>query len=240
MWTFHQSTFLDAIEKVDSAAIKYIEAFPGQELGGISGTFDLNMSKETRDKLKEILKAKGIKLLALGVIVPPTVEEWRRNFEFAREFGIEYITAEPLPQHWDTINTLAGEYNIMIAIHDHPRPSRYDHPDSVLIAIKGRKNLGACADLGHWARNGLDVVECLKILEGRIIGIHLKDVDTFNNVGAKDVILGKGVIPFTEVFSELKRQKFNGMFAIEHERLTDSVLFDVKENKVFFERMSTQ
>lgn len=236
-WTFHQFTFLEAIEKADSAGIKYVEAFPGQALGGdFRDTFDLNMSVESRSRLKQLLSEKGMQLLALGVVVPPTVEEWRRTFEFARDMGIQYITAEPLREHWDTINTMAGEYKIMIAIHDHPRPSPYDHPDSVLVAIKGRINMGACADVGHWARNGLDVAQCLRTLEGRIVGLHLKDIETFNSVQAGDVVLGKGVIRFPEVFAELRRQGFSGMFSIEHEANLSNNLQDVIQNREYFEK----
>jgi sugar phosphate isomerase/epimerase len=38
------------------------------------------------------------------------------------------------------------------------------------------KRIGACCDTGHWVRSGLHPVECLKKLEGRILGFHLKDV----------------------------------------------------------------
>jgi len=34
MWTFHFVPFVQAIAKADSAGIKYLEAFPGQQLGG--------------------------------------------------------------------------------------------------------------------------------------------------------------------------------------------------------------
>src|SRR5687768_11349463 len=163
MWTFHEFPFVTALEKTDSAGIKFIEAFPGQPLGGdFKDEFGLKMSDDSKKKIKQLLQQKGITLVAYGVVVPESVEEWRRTFEFARDMGIQYITAEPARDHWDSINTMAGEFNIKIAIHDHPRPSRYDHPDSVVAAMTNRPNIGACADLGHWARNGLDVVECLK------------------------------------------------------------------------------
>src|SRR4051812_28289935 len=34
LWTFHFVSFVQALDKADSAGIKYLEAFPGQKLGG--------------------------------------------------------------------------------------------------------------------------------------------------------------------------------------------------------------
>lgn len=235
LWTFHKFPFLTAIEKADSAGIKNIEAFSGQPLGGdFKDSFGIRMSADSRTKIKQLLQSKGMTLVAYGVVVPRSPEEWKQTFEFAKDMGIQYITAEPLRKHWQVADSLAGAYGIKIAIHDHPRSSPYDHPDSVIAAMQGHPNLYACADLGHWARNGLDVVECLKKLDGRIIGSHLKDVTTFNNPKSPDTIPGKGVIKFPEVFAEFKRQGFNGMFSIEHESNWDNNVADVKQIVQFY------
>jgi sugar phosphate isomerase/epimerase len=237
MWTFHTYPFVTAIEKVDSAGIRFIEAFQGQPLGGdFNDTFGLTMRDDSKTKLKTLLAQKGIQLVAMGVISPATVQEWKKNFQFAKEMGLEYITAEPKKEHLDTINAMAGEYKILVAIHDHPNPSPYAHPDSVLQAINGRINIGACADIGHWARNGLDVVDCLKKLEGRIYGVHLKDIQKFNDVHAADTTLGNGVIKMPEVFREFKRQNFKGMFSIEHELHWENNVPDVIYNRDYFNR----
>jgi sugar phosphate isomerase/epimerase len=237
MWTFHTFSFLTALDKVDSAGLRFIEAFQGQPIGGdFNDTFGLSMRAESKTKLKTLLAQKGIQLLAMGVISPATVEEWKQNFEFAREMGLQYITAEPKKDQLDTINSMAGEYNILVAIHDHPNPSPYAHPDSVLNAIKGRINIGACADIGHWARNGLDVVDCLKKLEGRIYGVHLKDIQKFNQVEASDTTLGNGVLKMPEIFAEFKRQGFKGMFSIEHELHWQNNVPDVIYNREYFDK----
>src|SRR6516225_9923823 len=61
MWTFRMFPFTDALDKVDSAGIKNIEAFWGQKLGGgLPGEFGIGMSADTRAKLKKILQDKGI------------------------------------------------------------------------------------------------------------------------------------------------------------------------------------
>jgi sugar phosphate isomerase/epimerase len=219
MWTFHYVPFVTAIAKADSAGVKFIEAFPGQALGGdMKDSFGIRMSEESKAKIKQLLQSKGISIVAMGVITPKTMEEWKKYFDLAKEFGLSYITAEPLKNQWDALDSMAGTYGIKVAIHDHPRPNAYWHPDSVLAATKGHPNIGSCADVGHWARNGLDPVVCLQKLEGHIFGVHLKDIDSAGNTKANDLVVGTGVIHFPEIFSELKRQGFSGgLFSIERE-----------------------
>jgi sugar phosphate isomerase/epimerase len=218
LWTFHYVPFVVAIKKADSAGIKYLEAYPGQPLGDdMKDSFGIHMSAASKAKIKQLLDSGGIQIVAMGVIVPKTIGEWKSYFDLAKEFGLSYITAEPLKNQWDSIDSLAGIYGIKVAIHDHPRPNPYWHPDSVLAAVKGHPNIGSCADVGHWARNGLDPVECLQKLQGHIFGVHLKDIDSAGNTGANDRVVGTGVIQFTPIFRELKRQGFKGMFSIERE-----------------------
>lgn len=235
MYTFRMFTFAQALDKADSAGIKYIEAFWGQPLGaGMKDSFGIRMSDDSRNKVKQLLQKKGITMVAMGVISPATREEWYRAFDLAKDFGLSYITAEPRKDQWNLVDSLAGSYGIKIAIHDHPRPNPYWSPDSVLAAMKGHPNIGACADVGHWARNGLNPVDCLKKLEGHVYGVHLKDIKTFNKTNAEDTVVGKGVIDFPPIFRELKRQNFNGMLSIEHESNWYNSMPDVKETVEYY------
>jgi sugar phosphate isomerase/epimerase len=238
MWTFRMFSFSDALDKVDSSGIKNIEAFIGQDLGGgMSGKYGLDMSAETIAKLKALLNKHGIQPVAMGVIVPKNKAEWIKTFELAKNLGMSYITAEPIKNQWDLVDSLAGAYGIPVAIHDHPKPNMYWSPDSVLAAIRGHAHIGSCADVGHWARNGLNPVDCLKKLEGHIIGVHLKDIVEFNNPKAVDTIVSKGVVDFPAVLAELKRQNFKGMLSIEHESNWYHNLPDVIFTKNYYDSL---
>lgn len=235
MWTFRMFTFAEALDKVDSCGVKYIEAFWGQPLGaGLKDSFGIKMSDESKSKLKQLLQQKGISIVAMGVIVPKTRDEWTKAFDLAKEFGLSYITAEPLKNQWDMVDSMAGTYGIKVAIHDHPKPNVYWSPDSVLAATQGHPNIGSCADVGHWARNGINPVDALKKLEGHIFGVHLKDIKKFNETKSEDTIVGKGVIDFPPIFQELKRQHFSGMFSIEHESNWYHSVPDVIETVKFY------
>jgi sugar phosphate isomerase/epimerase len=236
MWTFRMFTFAEALDKVDSCGIKYIEAFWGQPLGaGLKDSFGVRMSDASKAKIKELLQQKGISIVAMGVIVPKTREEWKGAFDLAKEFGLSYITAEPLKNQWDMVDSMAGSYGIKVAIHDHPKPNVYWSPDSVLAAVQGHPNIGSCADIGHWARNGVNPVDALKKLDGHIFGVHLKDIVKFDDTHAADTVVGRGVIDFPPIFQELKRQHFSGMFSIEHESNWYHSVPDVIETRKFYE-----
>ena len=235
LWTFMKFDFVTALSKVDSSGVKYVEAFSHQALGGgMKGYFGPDMTLDEKAKVKQLLQSKGITIVAMGVIVPKDLAEWKKYFEFGKEFGLSYFTAEPIKTQWDGIDSLAGIYGINVAIHDHPRPNAYWHPDSVLAAVKGHSHIGSCADIGHWARNGLDPVVCLKELQGHIFGVHLKDIDTLGNTKANDMVVGTGAINYPPVFQELKRQHFAGMFSIEHESNWDNSVPDVIQTVKFY------
>ena len=267
MWTFHISSFEKAIQRTDSAGLKYVEVYPGQRLYENSTNYiDPAMPESDCKAMQKMLDEKGISIGAYGVLLCETEAEWKLNFDFAKKMHIPIITAEPKTEHLDVVNKLAKEYNIKVAIHDHPRPSLYWHPDSVYAAIKNRPYIGVCADLGHWVRNGLNVMDCLKKLSGRIMVLHFKDVIRPEDVklisGEKgsadikasasnsesvsishsnpeeyiDVRLGQGVCEISSVLKELKKQKFAGLFSMEHETNWENNVTDLLYNKAFYYR----
>jgi len=235
LWTFNISTFYDAIDKVDSCGIKYIEVYPGQKLSKADTTgFGPAMSPTQRDSVKALISRRGLTITSFGVTGADNADGWKKLFEFAKDMSIPIIVAEPKNDQWDYVDKMAGEYNIKIAIHDHPKPAHFWHCDSVLAAINGHSNIGSCADVGHWARNGLNPVDCMKELKGHIMDMHLKDVTVFNKVNANDTLPGKGVIDFKAVFNELKEQNYTGAVSIEHESNWKHAVDDVKKIVAFY------
>jgi sugar phosphate isomerase/epimerase len=127
---------------------------------------------------------------------------WQKNLV------LSYITCEPIKTQWDMIDSLAGAYGIKIAIHDHPKPNPYWSPDSVLAAIQNHQNIGDCADVGHWARNGLNPVECLKKTRRPYLWRAFEDIVKFDDTQAADTVVSKGVIDFPAVFARIKKAEF--------------------------------
>src|SRR5690554_2911800 len=95
-YSFRLFTLNEAIHKTDSSNLKYIEAYPGQTIGGgIEGNMDFNMSAEKRKQVLKLFKDKGIFLHAFGVVSADSPESWRQLFVFAKEMGINNINSEP-------------------------------------------------------------------------------------------------------------------------------------------------
>ncbi|MHC4502998.1 MAG: TIM barrel protein [Planctomycetota bacterium] len=234
-YTFRSLTFFETVDTLASLGVKYVEAYPGQRIGGdVPGKTHHAMDEETRGKVLAKLKEAGVKLACYGVVSGRDETDWRRIFEFAKAAGIETITSEPDPRHMGILDKLCEEYAINVAIHNHPKASRYWNPDTVLGAVRGRsKRIGACADTGHWVRSGLDPLECLKKLEGRIVSLHFKDLNEKGRRG-HDVPWGTGACGADAMLAELRRQGFKGVFSIEYEHNTPELAEDVRKCVDYF------
>ncbi|MBD0295512.1 MAG: sugar phosphate isomerase/epimerase [Flavisolibacter sp.] len=247
VYSFRMFTFEEALNKADSIGIKYIEGFPGQKIGaGMEGTMDYHMPASRRDSVLQLLKSKGITMVSYGVVTPNTEADWKQLFEFVKGMGLPQFASEPDPKFMPLVSQLADQYGVNVAIHNHPRPSRYWSPDTLIKYTAGySKRLGSCADIGHWVRSGLDPVAMMKKLEGRIFELHMKDLHEKPSAeylafqtnrpatgqggqaqganrpqppaGPHDVPWGTGISNIKAVLEELKRQGFKGPIFAEYE-----------------------
>ena len=224
-YTFHRFTAFEAIEKTAQAGGRCIEFYPGQVLSTNEPNVRLSHTApdEVIEKLKAQLKKFDIIAVNYGVVGLPNNEaECRKVFEFAKKLGLRAVTSEAKEEAMDLIEKMVKEYDIMMAIHNHPkRPNdpgyRHWDPSYILSLVKNRdRRLGSCADTGHFVRSGLKPVDALKTLEGRVISVHLKDVHEFAP-GGHDAPFGTGVSDIPGILDELKRQKFEGNISIEYE-----------------------
>lgn len=240
-YTFNRFTFFEAVEKTVSAGLNSVEAYPGQQLGGgMEGAMDYNMDAAKRNAILKALKKKGVKICAFGVVNGNTEQEWTQIFEFAKAMGIKVINTEPKGELMPVIGELANRYKIKVGIHNHPEPSHYWNPQVVLdaIAAANSKYVGACADIGHWVRSGLDPVESLKKYEGHLVSLHFKDLAEKSRK-THDVHWGTGVCNVEGVIAELKRQGFKGNISAEYEHNWEDNVGDVKQSVINFRKILT-
>ncbi len=240
-WTFKEYTFAEALQKIKELGLKYVEMFPGQKIGGgYEGTTLFTADADARAAMKKLLKENGLTLVNYGVVRGKTDEEWKQIFDFAKDMGIQTLTSEPTPDQLDYVEKLCDEYGINIAIHNHPKPSFYWNPDTVLKYVKGRsERIGACADVGHWVRSGLDPVECLKKLDGRIISLHFKDLNEKSRE-AHDVPWGTGISNVPAMLKVLKDQGFKGVFSIEYEYHWKTSMPEIRESIKNFNKIVSE
>ncbi len=242
LWTFHKYTFKEALDKTASLGIDWIEAYPGQSFSkeDLDVKIGPDLSKEKRTEIKKMLSERGLHIINFGVIgIPNNEEEARKIFDFAKDMGIETIVSEPKEDAFDLIEKLCEEYQINVAIHNHPKPSRYWDPDKVVEVTKGRSKLiGACVDVGHWIRSGINPAEGLKKLEGRIISFHFGDVEKFGEKSSHDVIWGQGVAKSEKLLKQLHEMGFKGVFSIEYEYNWLASIPDVRQCIRFFNNVA--
>ncbi len=229
LYSFNRFSFPEALDMSKRAGVTYVEGFFFHQLGkefGNQGISDLD--DQGISNLREMLGERDLEMRSMYA-GGNTAEEWIRMYEIGQKLGLEFLVGEPEPEHWDLLDSLGRASGIKMAIHEHARGvSRFWHPDSVLVAMEGRESFKACGDLGHWVRSGLDPVDCLRKLEGHLLGIHAKDLDEFGSMEANDVKLSTGVIVYAAVIEELNRQGFDGPIYVECEHDWDDNFDDVK------------
>lgn len=239
-YTFRKFSIFDAIDKANALGVKYMSISGSLMLDNTNRISTVTLTDDQRAIIDQKLRADGFgNFVNMGVVQLPADEtQCRQVFEFAKKWEIGILVAEPQPEALDTVEKLCKEYNIKVAIHDHPRGhSIYWNPDSVLAAIKGRTPLmGACADVGHWMRSGLDPLECIKKLDGHIICLHFKDLNEMG-MDAHDVPWGIGVGKTRQIMEELKRQHFHGAFCVEYEYDWDHSSPEIAQCVKFFNRI---
>ncbi|MFM8705116.1 MAG: sugar phosphate isomerase/epimerase family protein [Planctomycetia bacterium] len=154
----------------------------------------------------------------------------RKIFAFAKAAGIRTLGADPDPDSFTSLDELVKEFDIRVAIHNHGPTHRYNKAIDVLHAVEPYDpRIGACADLGHYLRSGERPVEVIRLLQGRLYGIHLKDFADMQDK-TKGVILGKGHIDVPAVMAALVAAGFpaDGPLSIEYEENPKNPLADNK------------
>lgn len=236
-YTFNRFSVFEAIEKTAAAGGKVIEFYPGQRLSKDEPAvkWDHNAPDDVIKKVQDKLAEHGIKAVNYGVVgISKDEAEARKVFGFAKKLGLYAVTTESVDA-MDTIEKLVKEYDIRVAFHNHPRQPKNPNykvwdPNYILSVVKDRDpRIGSCADTGHWLTSGLDPVECLQILKGRVISSHMKDRNVKGDPGHHDVAYGAGVAGVPAVLDELKKQGFQGNISVEFEYNWDHSVPDVAQ-----------
>ena len=222
-YSFRMYSVFEAIDKTAQAGGKTIEFYPGQKFDDTS-KWDHSATPEMIDQVMKQLEAKGLTAVGYGVVkLGKDAAQDRKVFEFCKKVGISIVVTEPDVAGLDGIEALVKEFDIKMAIHNHPkrpldRAYLFWDPDYVLSLVKDRDpRMGACADVGHWVRSGLDPVECIKKLKGRIFDSHMKDLTEFGNVKAHDLPFGQGTSNIAGILAEYAAQGYPGPLHCEYE-----------------------
>lgn len=239
-WSFNRFTFFEAADKTAALGLRHLEAFEGQRVNAESeAKLDPALPDSTIAAIRAKLVTADITLTSLYIHELSEEEAvCRRSFEFARQLGVETIISEPKPEALELIDRLCAEFDIRVALHNHPEgSSRYWHPREVLRVLEGRSaRLGACADLGHWQRSGIKPVDGLRLLGQRLLSLHVKDLNRAAPDG-HDVPWGTGQGDIAGVLQEVHRLGIRPtLFAIEYEHLWDDNRAEIARCAEFYRK----
>ncbi len=232
---------LEALDTLYMLGLKYVECYPGQAISPDMKNvkFDQNLSEEGIALVKKKLDQTGIKVLSIGVIGIPADEAGARKlFAFAKSFGMERIVTEVNEKQFPVLEKLAEEFNIDVALHNHPKPSYYWDPAHVLKATADFKHIGSCADVGHWQRTGIKPIEALKMLEGKVFESHFKDLNEFGNNKATDLPWGTGTGDAKGMLEECYRQTKAGHIGGATQKLTFNIEYEIGHGTELVENMA--
>jgi len=213
----------DAIEKAGALGVAHLEFY--------SGHFPVTSTKIQIAELNKKMSDQGMNMFGHGVnrfTADHAANE--KIFKFAKLAGIRNLSADPSPDSFDSLDKLVDQYSVRIAIHNHGPSHRYNTTLDVLNAVKDRHPyIGACADLGHFIRSGEDPVAVIRLLKGRLFGIHLKDFAE-QKEKTNGVILGKGHLDVVNVFRALKQVEFpsDGCLSLEYEENPKDPIADIQ------------
>ena len=239
LYTYRRFPLFEALDKVAALGIRHIEPLSVLKVDGKRPDVRANedMPVDVRKELKAKLAERGMYLSSLFANFNGAPDQAKRLFEFCQEMGTGTIVAEPPAAALDMIERLCGEYHINVAFHNHARgQSPYWQPEQVLAACQNRtERMGACVDAGQWARSGLDPVESLRKLKGRILAFHLKDIAKKNDPNSRNTVFGEGEGDFPKVLQELKRLGYRGLTTIDFEHDTPALQEDMARNVEYME-----
>lgn len=178
--SFAQLDFDQALARIDALGLGYVEASDKQKL-------DMEIPKYVTYKLqpgevkaiKDKLIAFNLALVAYRVsTIEPGEEARRRLFDFAKSLNIETIVSEQIPADLESLDKLANEYGMNIAIGGSMH--------AALAAVDGRsERIGLSADSGSWVAEGLKPGEALKQAKDRLLVLRLRERSAF---AARDLL----------------------------------------------------
>jgi type 1 glutamine amidotransferase/sugar phosphate isomerase/epimerase len=197
--SFPHLTLFETLERTDELSLSNVEASSTQQVNdGIPKDVDYHLQPGEVQAIHDKLFALNIRMVAYRV---PTVGSdeaaMRKVFEFAKEFKVETIVSERLPEDLPVTDKLANEYGINIAICGDLK--------SVLVALADRSNrLGVCGDTAVWLRQGIKPIDALAQVKERLLVVGLGDQSTLGASG-HNVALGTGVAGIPQFLQEMYR-----------------------------------
>ncbi|WP_435015518.1 sugar phosphate isomerase/epimerase family protein [Tundrisphaera sp. TA3] len=205
----------DALAKTKDLGVHYWESY--------SKHTPIDVSKAAA--AKEMAAGSEVKVIGFGVSAFTKDHDANRKiFEFGKALGVDYLSADPTPDAFDSLDKLVEEYDIAIGIHNHGPGHRWAKIDTIAAAIKDHHKLvGVCVDAGHFLRSSEDPVRAVEVFGKRTYGVHLKDVKDAKTF----TILGEGDLRVAALLQALAKNDYQYCLAVEYEENPKDPIADI-------------
>lgn len=205
-----------SFRKFDTAgALAQLKKLGSNQIEFCAVHFPPNPDHPELDAIISLIKSQGVIVPCFGVEgfgADPAAN--RRKFAFARKIGANYLSADPEPESFDSLDTLVEEFDVRIVIHNHGPGARYDKAADTLKAVAGRHpHIGACLDTGHALRSNEAPHEVIEQLGDRLLSLHLKDW----KIGGEETVIGEGDMDLVKTAAALRAVGFSGFICMEYE-----------------------
>ena len=240
-YTLRKFNFEELIKKTREAGINEVEIAGGNTWWDGERGRSVALNAEGRKRLRSILEENKIRAVSLG-----GSQGTPEDFDFAKEFGLQFLQGEPPLDKLVEVSKRAEEYGIRYSLHNHAKPTKYwDYQETVKRVQDCAPALGICPDTGHFIRSGFDPLDVVRAFRGRMVSVHLKDLDGTNPEAdpevqkkLRDVAWGTGKGQAEAVLKELMSQGFKGPVIIEYDHIyEDGNVADIKQCAEFFKKV---
>jgi len=237
-YTLRRFDFDDIIKKTQEIGINEVEIAGGHSFAGESKR-SVTLNAEERKHLRSLLTDHDIRAISLG-----GCQGTSQEFDFAKEMGLQFLQGEPPLEQLVDVSNQAEEYGVHFALHNHAKPTRYwDYQENLKRVKDCAPALGFCPDIGHYIRSGFDPLQVIRDMKGRMVSVHLKDLDGTNpqadpDVKLQDVAWGTGKGQAEAILKELMNQGFTGPVIIKYDHIyNDGNVAEVKKCAEFFRKI---
>lgn len=225
------------------------------EIRGIKRVLDLSkapeFSPERINATKKLFKDSGISVISIDASASfcwqektkqeEAFEEAVRHIDIAEKMGAPFIRvfggnipegeavekwARTVADYLKRLGKEAAKKGIVVAIETHDSWRRASELMPV-VKMAHSDNVKVLWDLAHPFTAGETMAETAQQLDGYVAHVHIKD----HSADHKLVMLGKGIVPLDEAFSELKRMRYNGYVSLEWEKMW---MPDIEDPEVAF------
>jgi len=200
---FRSLTFSEAAALTDALGLASIEGESTQKVSPqIDKSLDANLTSTEIAAVKDRLAELRLKMPAYHVdSIPSDEASANKLFAFAKELGVDTIVTGATPSSLSTLDKLATQNGINVAIES---PG---DPRALMSSIDSLSpHIGVSADLAKWIEQGTRPIEGLAQLKGRLMAVNVRDRNTLGSNG-RDVRLGTGVAGLQKFLFEIALQE---------------------------------